>query len=186
MKNIILTVAAVVSMAAFATPSWVEISSKANDSAWDGKIDNNPSATKAGNYTAYYCTVAAAEEIFGSSERTAIESYMIAQHAKGGPALAEKATLVDQSGYYAAGQYTFIEYMADAVAQGDYVAILFWGTDAFRVFGSDNAVWDAGTLTFDDEGAAGTVGSWRIIPEPTSGLLMLLGLAGLALKRKRA
>ena len=29
-------------------------------------------------------------------------------------------------------------------------------------------------------------GAWQAIPEPTSGLLMLLGIAGLALKRKRA
>ncbi len=29
-------------------------------------------------------------------------------------------------------------------------------------------------------------GTWAAVPEPTSGLLMLLGLAGLALKRKRA
>ena len=29
-------------------------------------------------------------------------------------------------------------------------------------------------------------GSWSSVPEPTSGLLMLLGVAGLALKRKRA
>ena len=29
-------------------------------------------------------------------------------------------------------------------------------------------------------------GNWAAVPEPTSGLLMLLGMAGLALKRKRA
>lgn len=29
-------------------------------------------------------------------------------------------------------------------------------------------------------------GSWAAVPEPTSGLLLLLGMAGLALKRKRA
>ena len=29
-------------------------------------------------------------------------------------------------------------------------------------------------------------GAWSSVPEPTSGLLMLLGMAGLALKRKRA
>ena len=32
----------------------------------------------------------------------------------------------------------------------------------------------------------GTAGSWTAVPEPTSGLLLLLGMAGLALKRKRA
>ena len=30
------------------------------------------------------------------------------------------------------------------------------------------------------------IGSWAAAPEPTSGLLLLLGMAGLALKRKRA
>ena len=34
--------------------------------------------------------------------------------------------------------------------------------------------------------ATQTAGNWAAVPEPTSGLLMLLGMAGLALKRKRA
>lgn len=34
--------------------------------------------------------------------------------------------------------------------------------------------------------AAGSTGTFGNVPEPTSGLLMLLGIAGLALKRKRA
>ena len=33
---------------------------------------------------------------------------------------------------------------------------------------------------------AGTTSSFQTVPEPTSGLLMLLGMAGLALRRKRA
>jgi len=35
-------------------------------------------------------------------------------------------------------------------------------------------------------GSTGTATAWTAVPEPTSGLLMLLGVAGLALKRKRA
>ena len=36
-------------------------------------------------------------------------------------------------------------------------------------------------------GSSGTsLGGWQSVPEPTSGLLMLLGMAGLALRRKRA
>ena len=34
--------------------------------------------------------------------------------------------------------------------------------------------------------ATQNAGNWAAVPEPTSGLLMLLGMAGLALKRKRA
>ncbi|MBQ8125931.1 MAG: PEP-CTERM sorting domain-containing protein [Kiritimatiellae bacterium] len=35
-------------------------------------------------------------------------------------------------------------------------------------------------------GGTGAATSWTAVPEPTSGLLLLLGMAGLALKRKRA
>ena len=43
------------------------------------------------------------------------------------------------------------------------------------------------TVAFSNMGTATQAsGNWAAVPEPTSGLLMLLGLAGLALKRKRA
>ena len=50
------------------------------------------------------------------------------------------------------------------------------------------AVYDA-SVVFDDQTApAGTFGALTTpgaVPEPTSGLLLLVGVAGLALKRKR-
>ena len=58
---------------------------------------------------------------------------------------------------------------------GDFVM----GTTATSAFADKT-----GTGTFDDNGAGWyTVSS---VPEPTSGLLLLLGVAGLALKRRRA
>ena len=39
---------------------------------------------------------------------------------------------------------------------------------------------------FGSGGAGFDPGTWTAVPEPTSGLLLLLGVAGLALKRKRA
>lgn len=36
------------------------------------------------------------------------------------------------------------------------------------------------------EASGASAGNWQTVPEPTSGLLLLLGMAGLALKRKRA
>lgn len=47
---------------------------------------------------------------------------------------------------------------------------------------SDGSGFAAGFTGFSTANA----GAWQAVPEPTSGLLMLLGLAGLALKRKRA
>ena len=53
----------------------------------------------------------------------------------------------------------------------------------------DPANQEASSGTFSTSTAtilAGTTSSFQTVPEPTSGLLMLLGMAGLALRRKRA
>jgi len=42
------------------------------------------------------------------------------------------------------------------------------------------------TFLFDDYNNSSPNTGWVAVPEPTSGLLLLLGVAGLALKRKRA
>ena len=51
-------------------------------------------------------------------------------------------------------------------------------------FSNTEGGWDAGYIGATGYGSAGN--GWYAVPEPTSGLLMLLGMAGLALKRKRA
>lgn len=49
-----------------------------------------------------------------------------------------------------------------------------------------NAAGSNITLTYGTfSSATSTTGGWNAIPEPTSGLLLLIGAAGLALKRKR-
>lgn len=48
---------------------------------------------------------------------------------------------------------------------------------------------ETGTATIgfgNQQSATQASGAWAAVPEPTSGLLMLLGVAGLALRRKRA
>ena len=52
--------------------------------------------------------------------------------------------------------------------------------------GTDTFSWAAGTYGgLAGTGTAGSKGAWAPVPEPTSGLLMLLGMAGLALRRGR-
>ena len=50
--------------------------------------------------------------------------------------------------------------------------------------GKDTFTWAAGT--YGGLSSTPAEGKWSAVPEPTSGLLMLLGMAGLALRRRRA
>ena len=50
--------------------------------------------------------------------------------------------------------------------------------------GTETFAWTSGT--YGGLATTATEGKWSAVPEPTSGLLMLLGMAGLALRRKRA
>jgi len=102
---------------------------------------------------------------------------------------AEAATALPQSYWDTfGGQYVFKDNFLSGTALGDYLAVVLYenGVDqAVRIFG--NADWTGDSVAFDSQ-AGGMVGGWTaaaIVPEPTSGLMLLLGLAGLALKRKR-
>lgn len=76
----------------------------------------------------------------------------------------------------------------EAYAEGAVVAYLTNGEDYFfqnsgtRHFDGQNVGHD---FTFEIEGSDSPT-TFAAVPEPTSGLLLLLGVAGLALKRKRA
>ena len=77
-----------------------------------------------------------------------------------------------------------------------YAAILYVDKDGANYMGNIGAYtfdsssdWSVeGMASFIGGGTSGTSTAWSTaaVPEPTSGLLMLLGMAGLALRRKRA
>ena len=59
-------------------------------------------------------------------------------------------------------------------------------TSATKANVTIKTVGDTAVAFGNQTSATQNASNWAAVPEPTSGLLMLLGLAGLALKRKRA
>ena len=83
-----------------------------------------------------------------------------------------KVVLTDGKSTLASNVYT----IEATSANGDLAEPAFaFAAEAYNVGGALDATYG----TFNSAG-------WQAVPEPTSGLLMLVGLAGLALRRKRA
>ena len=93
----------------------------------------------------------------------------------------------------AAGAVAQTTFSNDALVGGNYYNFFFTAEDAGKTFTSqtlENKIAQAtGTTTLgfgNMASATQNASNWAAVPEPTSGLLLLLGMAGLALKRKRA
>jgi len=171
-------------LCAYAVPSYVLVNTM-------GAKDEQ-TASQA-SYSGYYCTKAAAAEIFGKGNDTyeKITAYLTkdeATYQKGMSDLATKGGVALNYYGFDDGEYSFIKDVQSLEA-GEYLAILAYagvGTekDMIRVF-SSTAV-DGALLFAPGETGGGKAGDWATVPEPTSGLLSLFALAALALKRRRA
>jgi len=199
MRRLALMLTVLTAGVAFATPNyWAAAYTTAADADESG---GNESV----NYSGYYCTLATAETLFGKDVNTvaAVTDYLSANYDaglakiaaesakyEGGAGAAGRMGIVD----YVNGQYGLKANYGDALSVGsEYLAMLFYdnGVDRqVRVMQNDTYDIQRGRATFsDDELAsdrAAASGAWTTaVPEPTGGALVLLGLAALALRRRR-
>lgn len=140
--------------------------------------------------------------ISGDATHTAAENYAAVQSAGAYATYKDSlASATDSSSSLSSSKFGDLTSSGHAASETVYAAILFTYKDGA---GKDWYLENYATVDINDLGgngsasnlaryiggvkANGNLSSWSsaAVPEPTSGLLMLVGLAGLALRRKRA
>ena len=188
---ILLGVAAVAAMTQAATVRWQSgVIYTASDA--DGKTGNSMATAASGArpVTAYLFTVAAADwATVSAMDTAALYNYYIVGGKSAtatqnslatGQANITQSGLPDGSTESPQTVYGVVLYVDTKTAEG------YDGVDAFVKSAVQTGTYkDTTGLTFASL-AGGKSTNWTAVPEPTSGLLMLLGMAGLALRRKRA
>lgn len=186
-KFAVVLMVAVASVSAFAVENWVTVDIEAN------KGDKNPGPGSFEAYTAYYCTKAAAKDMFGVDTYTEVANYLKNNYDTGWKALEDGAKagagawLLDQE-KYGLGQYSFTAFMLNPPEEGNYLALVSYNpksSDAApEVDVLSGSASGSGEMVFDDLGGSPSSGWTQTVPEPTSGMLLLLGFAALSLRRK--
>lgn len=155
--------------------------------------DSNPADANASWYSCYFMTADAITTATGGSvdsvDAAAYAEWLQTNFADNKAATTSNASLVmptSDSGY--ASQYNQYGFKYEVPPEQDkaFLAVCFFDNDtdhAFKIAKKTSQFY-----AFDDQECQGTgwtaAPSTEAIPEPTSGLMLLLGLAGLALKRK--
>ena len=182
-------------MIAFAVAAMAVCANAASVSWKSGTVLDPNGATAAKTVTAYLWVIDSAtyDSLAGNATGVAMSDAVYAAYgSKTGDAYTSRTTtnkgaanMTDDSKNYAAGDSA-------------YAAILYtYGTgDDLQYMGNVGKVTFESALDVDSQNmsefllgnttAGATAWSTAAVPEPTSGLLMLLGIAGLALRRRRA
>ena len=131
-------------------------------------------ATTYGTYSAYTDAAKLSTDIYAAYK----DSLGTADNTKS--STKKGAVSLDSGADYGSGTYYAVVLYTTTEGGKDY----FMGNYASATIEStmDVAVADLALKM----GGTGDATSWQSVPEPTSGLLMLLGMAGLALRRRRA
>ena len=191
MKKLIIAVAAVCAAVAVqaATANWKASASNMYAGNSTDKYTGTAYVFDAGvmSQSALFAIFAAGTDI-GSSTAGYVGSAAINAGAMSGVSLSygEQSTSASDTNDYT---FYFAVIQDDAIYFSNEKALSANATATAKSvpFGTQN-----GTSTFSSVAASGTgyqgAGYWSsaAVPEPTSGLLMLLGMAGLALRRRRA
>lgn len=128
-------------------------------------------------------SLAAVQAILSSGDLTGLEGLFAASKANVSDGMFGGATGLTGFSSGSLSAFVVIIDSTDLATASNYF-IVGDGAERSASFASATG---AKMLSWGDQTAATQGGgAWQSVPEPTSGLLLLLGVAGLALKRKRA
>ena len=131
-----------------------------------------------------------AANIYGPDQTTKLSGVEVSLYCDALSDTALSTVTTSSAGAVAATTFEVANAVGDTVYDFYFKAITTYEGKEYQLVASKSATaLETGTATIAFGNMATTTqaaGAWTAVPEPTSGLLMLLGMAGLALKRKRA
>ena len=149
-----------------------------------GNVYVPDTTTKAENYLVYFVSssdysLANATTDLESGDASFVTTHGQASGLTGSTGMASSTITTE-----AANSETWTGYLVvfNAATAAD-ATLAYITTEVSKATG---ATGQTANLAFTSNAASQNAANWHAVPEPTSGLLMLVGLAGLALRRRRA